>query len=199
MDSRVYIEILRNHMKPSTAWLLPHPRDPFILQHDNDPKHRSRKTCEWLGRNHVATLPWPAQSPDLNPIEHLWATLKRRVNSGPAPATVDKLWERLKATWWCIDPAECRDLVESMPRRIEAVIRARGGHPLLRTASSLKGISASAHVVQLRRYRALLFPMEISQASCASAGSASNMARTHRIQYGYLVSGACDLVDPAVT
>jgi len=128
MDSRVYIEILRNHMKPSTAWLLPHPRDPFILQHDNDPKHRSRKTCEWLGRNHVATLPWPAQSPDLNPIEHLWATLKRRVNSGPAPATVDKLWERLEATWWCIDPAECRDLVESMPRRIEAVIRARGGH-----------------------------------------------------------------------
>jgi len=67
---------------------------------------------------------WPAQSPDLNPIEHLWTTLKRRVNSGPAPRTVDKLWERLEETWWSIDPAVCRRLVELMPRQIEAVIRA---------------------------------------------------------------------------
>jgi len=41
---------------------------------------------------------------------------------------VDKLWERLEQTWyWSIDPALCHRLVESMPQRIEAVIRARGG------------------------------------------------------------------------
>jgi len=52
------------------------------------------------------------------------------VKSGPAPRTVDKLLERLEETWWSIDPAVCRRLVEPMPRRIEAVIRARGGHTI---------------------------------------------------------------------
>ena len=67
-------------------------------------------------------------SPDLNPIEQLWAMLKRRVRAEPAPATVDQLWERLEKAWWAIDPATCRRLVESMPRRVAEVIKARGGN-----------------------------------------------------------------------
>jgi len=110
-------------MRPPIAWLLPYGRTLFVLQQDND-----RKQVAWLVKNHVATLPWPSHSPDLNPIEQLWAVLKRRVNARLTPATVDQLWERLEREWWAIDPAQCRRLVESMPRRIEAVIKARGGH-----------------------------------------------------------------------
>jgi len=91
-------------------------------------KHTSRKTCASLVKNHVAYLPWPSQSANLNPIEQLWPVLKRRVNAQPTPGTVKQLWERLEREWWAIDPAQCRRLVEPLPRRIEAVIKARGGH-----------------------------------------------------------------------
>jgi len=128
MNSSVHIEILERHMRTSTAWLLTHPGAAYFLQLDNDPKHTSRKTCARLGKNHVATLPWPAQSPDLNPIEQLWAIVKRRVAVGTAPRTSDELWEQLERVWWPIEPDQSRRLVESMPARIESVLRARGGH-----------------------------------------------------------------------
>lgn len=128
MNSAVYVEILERHMLPSRGWLLSSSDAPYTFQQDNDPKHVSRKTRDWLARNHVATLPWPSQSPDLNPIEHLWADLKRRVGVGPVPASVDALWERLEKEWWATEPNLCRRLIESMPARINAVIKARGGH-----------------------------------------------------------------------
>ena len=70
-----------------------------------------------------------AQSPDLNPIEHLWEHLKRQLNRHPdSPQGVWELWERVEVEWGEIKAEECQKLIESMPRRIEAVIKAKGGH-----------------------------------------------------------------------
>ena len=61
---------------------------------------------------------WPSQSPDLNPIEYLWARLKRALNSYPKAASgILELWERVQDEWEKISKEVCLNLIESMPRR----------------------------------------------------------------------------------
>jgi hypothetical protein len=72
---------------------------------------------------------WPAQSPDLNPLEHLWGHLKRRLVEHKHPPTgMEELWRRIEEEWNKIPAEVCQKLIESMPRRIEAVIEAKGGY-----------------------------------------------------------------------
>jgi len=51
----------------------------WYLQEDNDPKHRSKIAKKWKAENHVKVLPWPAYSPDQNPIENVWRLLKIKI------------------------------------------------------------------------------------------------------------------------
>jgi hypothetical protein len=74
-------------------------------------------------------MDWPAQSPDLNPIEHLWRHLKRKLAEHEIPRKgILELWDRVEVEWNKIPPEVCQNLIESMPRRIEAVIKAKGGY-----------------------------------------------------------------------
>ena len=100
-----------------------------IFQHDNDLKHTCKRVTRWLENQEFKVLDWPAQSPDLNPIEHLWHHLKRKVREYEEPARgVNELWRRTEIEWERISKQKCQDLVETMPRRIAAVIRAKGGY-----------------------------------------------------------------------
>jgi transposase len=128
MDSELYISILRDQLLPTTEYYdLEASR--IIFQQDNDPKHTSKTARQWFEANGIEVLEWPAQSPDLNPIEHLWVHLKRKLNEYETePKGILELWERVDAEWNLIPPQVCMDLIESMPRRIAAVLKAKGGY-----------------------------------------------------------------------
>ena len=79
--------------------------------------------------NDVQVLEQPSFSPDLNPIEHLWDTLGRAVRSGDNPPTnLRQLRDALVQEWDRLPRGTLETLVGSMPRRLAAVIAARGGH-----------------------------------------------------------------------
>ncbi|SNX81611.1 uncharacterized protein MEPE_00316 [Melanopsichium pennsylvanicum] len=95
---------------------------------DGNPKHRSKKTKEWLKDKSIDAMEWPAQSPDLNPFEHLWGELKKQLGKYNTIAKSEsKLLKRVEAEWSSIAPVTCQTLIESMPRHIQAVLKAKGG------------------------------------------------------------------------
>ena len=103
-----------------------------IFQQDNARPHSAALTQQALQRNNVEVLPWPARSPDLSPIEHVWDIIGRRINDHekyPLPsATLDVLEHRIRTEWDCIDQQEVRNLISSMPRRLIECTNKRGGH-----------------------------------------------------------------------
>ena len=128
MDSQLYTEILDSYVKQSAEYYELNP-DQMISQQDNDPKHISRLARQWFQDHNVELLDWPAQSPDLNPIEHLWNHLKRQLNGSECqPKGMHELWERVETEWNKIPQEVCEGLVESMPQRIEEVLKAKGGY-----------------------------------------------------------------------
>ena len=99
------------------------------FQQNNDPKHTSKLATTWFSDNNIIVNYWPAQSPDLNPIEHLWYHIKCKLQEYDIPPKgVHELWERVAEEWNEIPSEVCQRLIESMPRRIAAVIKAKGGY-----------------------------------------------------------------------
>ncbi len=76
-------------------------------------------------RTMVPLFCWPANSPDLNPIENLWGIVKRKMWYA-RPNNAEELKATIRATWALITPEQCHRLIDSMPRRIAAVIQAKG-------------------------------------------------------------------------
>lgn len=100
-----------------------------ILQDDNARPHRARVVNVFLEEQQVNHLDWPASSPDLNPIEHAWDVLGRRLHENHPPAVnLGQLFDFLQQEWNNIPQVTIRRLVDSMRRRCLACIRAYGGH-----------------------------------------------------------------------
>ncbi len=97
----------------------------FIFQQDLAPAHTAKGTKSWFNDHGVTVLDWPANSPDLNPIENLWGIVKRKMRD-TRPNNADELKAAIKETWASIPPQQCHKLITSIPRRIEAVIKAKG-------------------------------------------------------------------------
>ena len=83
---------------------------------------------EYFLKKKLKVLDWPANSPDKNPIEHLWGYMKARLDEYPeAPRNMQELWERVQDVWTTIPSEYIKELYESTPRRIKALYDNKGG------------------------------------------------------------------------
>ncbi len=124
VNAAIYLEILEHFMLPSADKL--HGEADFIFQQNLAPAHTDKGTKSWFNDHGVTVLDWPANSPDLNPIENLYGIVKRKIRD-TRPNSADDLKTAIKATWAFITPEQCHRLIAFMPRRIDAVIHAKGG------------------------------------------------------------------------
>jgi transposase len=128
MNSDLYIQIIDEDYRASLEEFNVDSEN-VIFQQDNDPKHTSKKTEKWLKENNIQVLDWPPYSPDMNPIENAWYYLKSKLGQYErAPTSINELWERVADVWYNqVTKEYCVKLIEGMPKRIEAVIKAKGG------------------------------------------------------------------------
>ncbi len=121
-----YQEILEHFMLPSADKI--YGDAGFIFQQDLAPVHTAKCTKSWFNDHGFTVLDWPVNSPDLNPIENLWAIVKRKMRD-TRPNNADDLKGAIKGAWSSITPVWklCHRLIASMPRHIDAVIHAKGG------------------------------------------------------------------------
>ena len=103
-----------------------------MLMHDNAPAHASQYTAGYLASKGVKDeriMQWPAQSPDLNPIENLWSIIKRQVYPGGKQySSVNELWQAIQDVCTALEPQTIENLTKSMDDRHFRVIQANGAY-----------------------------------------------------------------------
>ena len=123
-----YAELLESHLLPFMTQIYGDTAN-WILQDDNAAPHRAAVVARLKEHLGIRTLRWPARSPDMNPIEHVWDYLKRQVQQrDPPPQTLRELRDSVVDVWQQTPQDFLRRLVLGMPRRISALLHARGGY-----------------------------------------------------------------------
>jgi hypothetical protein len=127
MNAEKYVDVLQRRMLPQTSeWF---GDGQWVFMQDGAPCHTAKRSKEFLASQGVTVLDWPGNSPDMNPIETLWAIMKSRMQSMTITTNQQIITELIKV--WHRDvsvPGTCERLIDSMPQRIQALILAKGGH-----------------------------------------------------------------------
>lgn len=140
MNAQAYVKVLEDHMLIDAVRL--HGYQQFRFQQDNAPIHNANFTKNWFRDNFIRLIgekgrktpegddeqPWPALSPDLNPVENLWAYLVRKVyHRGRQYQSIADLKNAIVKAWEETPQKVLHNLVKSMPDRIFEVISKQGG------------------------------------------------------------------------
>ena len=123
MNAEVYVATLEDHLLEFF-----HGRGCTHLLQDSAPCHKARRTMAFLEDQGIEVIKWPGNSPDLNPIENLWTVFKNKLEEKKCTSVAEMKEEITRI--WCRDITKeyCRTLAQSMPRRLQAVLEADGGH-----------------------------------------------------------------------
>ncbi|UYV63896.1 hypothetical protein LAZ67_2005910 [Cordylochernes scorpioides] len=118
-------EILKPYLRPYRDQI----GHNLIFMDDNARPHRARLVNEYLQSENIRRMDWPARSPDLNPIEHVWDALGRRIGARhPSPRTLVELRTAHLEEWGLLPLDLLQSLVNSMRARCETLIAVRGDH-----------------------------------------------------------------------
>ena len=124
MNSTEYQETLASSLLP---FLEENKENRWVFQQDNAAIHTSRMTSAWFSEKNVTCLDWPALSPDLNPMENLWGILVYDIYAhGTQYDSIADLKGAIMRAWNQIPLQMLRNLVNTMPHRIAAVIESKG-------------------------------------------------------------------------
>lgn len=132
MNAQEYLTILQRDTLPSMRAIfdINQGQQPIFAMQDNSPVHTALLVRQYLRtQEDIRWIPMPALSPDLNPIEHLWARMFHECPQN-IPRNQDALWGFCLGRWEILDqnPQLFQELSHSMRRRLEAVLEARGAH-----------------------------------------------------------------------
>ncbi len=128
LNATAYLSIVSDHVHPFMTTVYPSSYGYF--HHDNAPCYKAQIISNWFLEhdNEFTLLKWPPQSPDLSLIEHLWVVVEREICiMDVQPTNLQQLRETLMSIWTKISEECFQHLVESMPRIIKAVLKAKWG------------------------------------------------------------------------
>ena len=139
VNKEVYIQLLTEHLLPFIDLFHDEGIHDVIFQQDNASSHTATIISKWLKtaaeQHEFIIMQFPTNSPDLNPIERLWARLKTELYRRYPDTmylkgfshTVKRIFQnRLNEIWWDIEEDCLNTLIDGMPGRVQAVIKARG-------------------------------------------------------------------------
>jgi transposase len=120
-----YMKSILNSCLPESRRKL-YPTGEWYFMHDNSPTHTDHLVQEWMVRKNIPLIIMPSLSPDLNPIENVWASMKETIRRRSFN-DIDELKALVEEVWETLDITFLRHCFESMPHRLESVIEKNGG------------------------------------------------------------------------
>ncbi|GBM95048.1 hypothetical protein AVEN_117609-1 [Araneus ventricosus] len=128
MKAAHYLNIIADQLHPCTAFVFPTGNG--ILQQGNATCHKDQIVLEWFEEHtdEFHLMSWPPNSPDLNPMEHIWDVMERQLRAQTPPCpNISTLRDRCLYIWYNLSAVMYQKLVVFMPSRVAAILKAKGG------------------------------------------------------------------------